>query len=153
MNTNILKEGKARDMVLPVLALLLSLISLASVFYWPLNIPKIILAVIGMLAGISFFMGRQRGFFVLIQIWIYGQFPAISRETAIEQQGGSVYVHKEPLLDAGQVFKYSVGITFTDYQNANRKLLLHLNLVPFALLILFRLLKSRSLVGRTVTIR
>ncbi|MEO8590263.1 MAG: hypothetical protein ABI432_12895 [Flavobacteriales bacterium] len=135
------------DKVLPLLAIGLSTIALFSSFYNG-NISAIIIALIGIAAGASYFL-RSKWFFLLIQLWIYGQLPSISRdrETVLDD-GQRITVH-QPLLDAGQVFKYSIGLHLGVSKGS---LDLEVNLVPLGFLILFRLLQSGALIGSIVRI-
>ncbi len=137
--------------VLPALAVVLSLATLYTALYWPLNLPQVLISVVGLGAGIAFLLRKERWFFVLMQVWIFGQFPEISREVEVAQADGTSYVEKQAILDAGQTFKWSVGMGLTT--QSGRKLELYLNLVPFLYLVLFRVLQSGALVGRAVTIK
>lgn len=99
------------------------------------NIASVILSLVGIGAGVLFFKGNAL-YRPLLLIWIYAQFPAISRNTPAGAQ---------PLLDAGQFLTFKLGMTLSGTK-------LYVNLVPFAFLALYRFLLMAGLVGKRVSI-
>jgi len=120
--------------VLPGIAIVFSALALAK--YGDLsNILSFIVSLVGIAAGALFFMGKPL-YRTLLLIWIYAQFPAISRNTPAGEQ---------PLLDAGQFLTFKLGMTLSGTE-------LYINLVPFAFLALYRFLLMAGLVGKRVSI-
>jgi hypothetical protein len=144
-NTYIPNNAKRRaDMVLPLMALAMSAFTLTSTLDLS-NIPSLIVSLIGLAAGIAYFL-RNRMSITLLQIWIYAQIPAIARTFDSTLANGQTVQIKQAILDAGQSLTFDLGLTLGGLQ-------LQVNIVPFALLILFRLTQVSSLVGGTATIK
>ncbi|MBK9513432.1 MAG: hypothetical protein IPO05_07330 [Flavobacteriales bacterium] len=99
------------------------------------NISSLIVSLVGIAAGVLFFKGNAL-YRPMLLVWIYAQFPAISMNTPAGVQ---------PLLDAGQILTFKVGITLSG-------IVFKVNLVPFAFLALYRFLLMASLVGKRATI-
>jgi|GEM_PF-3663214 len=135
---------RAADMVLPIMAIVMSALTLTKTLDFS-NIPSLIVSLIGIVAGIAYFL-RSRSSTTLLQVWIYAQIPAISRTVDTILESGQTVQIKHAILDTGQTFTLDLGLFL-----GNLSLLV--NFVPFALLILFRLLRVSSLVGGTVTIK
>src|SRR5436189_2357327 len=120
--------------VLPGIAIAFSVFSL--VLYGDLrNISSFIVSLVGIAAGVMFFM-RKPSFRTLLLIWIYAQFPAISRITPAGDQ---------PLLDAGQFLTIKVGFTLSGTR-------LYFNMVPLAYLALYHFLLVAGVAGKRVVI-
>jgi hypothetical protein len=131
-------------MVLPIMAIVMSAFTMTRTLDLS-NIPSLIVSLIGLTAGITFLLQRRISI-TLLQIWIYAQIPAISRTFSSTLINGQTAEVKQAVLDTGQSLTFTLGLTLNSYQ-------LHLNLVPFALLILFRLTQVSALVGGTATIK
>ncbi len=99
------------------------------------NISSLIVSLVGIAAGVLFFKGNAL-YRPMLLVWIYAHFPAISMNTPAGVQ---------PLLDAGQILTFKVGITLSG-------IVFKVNLVPFAFLALYRFLLMASLVGKRATI-
>ena len=120
--------------VLPGIAIMFS--TFALVRYSDLsNVASVLVSLVGIAAGVLFFKGNTL-YRPLLLVWIYAQFPAISRNTAAGAQ---------PLLDAGQFLTLKFGMTLSGTR-------LYINLVPFAFLALYRFLLMAGLVGKRVSI-
>ena len=127
-------QNQTKDYILPVLAIVLSLGALSGTYDLS-NIFSLIISLAGIAAGISFFTNKKV-FTILIQVWIYGQFPAI-------------LFNEIPLFDGGQLFKFPIGVTL---DTNSGKIDLYLNLIPIVYLTMFKLFKVSGLVGNKVTI-
>lgn len=132
------------DKLLPVLAIALSVLTIARNLDLS-NILSFIVSVIGIAGGITYFLKRKLSL-ALIAIWIYAQIPAISQIQTLTYANGSQATVKQAYWDAGQTLTVHLGLTLGSWD-------LQVNVVPFGLLILFRLLQVSALVGGTVTIR
>ena len=113
------------------------------------NIPSLIVSLIGIAAGIAYFR-KSKVTLTLLQIWIYAQIPAISKTVTSTYEDGTRVTVEHPYLDAGQAIPFNVGLTLG---TKTGRLDLKVNIVPFGLLILFRLLQVSSLVWGSVTIK
>ncbi|MGB3181145.1 MAG: hypothetical protein WBB45_07125 [Cyclobacteriaceae bacterium] len=132
--------------LLPLLAILLSGLALTGNLSLA-NIFQFIVSVVGIAAGIAFFVNRKY-FYPLIQIWIYGQFPAFNRAIqSASGNGGTLELH--PLLDGGQHVTFDVGLTFV---NSAGYLDLKINILPLVFLFLFKVLQVSDLIGRRLII-
>jgi hypothetical protein len=138
--------SKTKSLLLPLLAILLSGLALTGNLSLT-NIFQFIVSVVGIAAGIAFFVNRNY-FYPLIQAWIYGQFPAINRVTqSASGNGGTLELH--PILDGGQHYTFDLGLTFA---NSAGYLDLKINILPLAFLFLFKFLQSSDLIGRRLII-
>lgn len=141
-------DKKTTQMILPGLAILMSLIALSS-NYDLSNALGFVVSLIGLAGGAAYFLMNKFAS-TLLRIWIYAQIPAISRET-IEPSGIEVeHVVEDHYVDAGQAFTFDLGLTLG---TKDGDLNLKVNVVPIGLLILFRLLMLQGLVGGAVTIK
>jgi len=139
---------KRIEYLLPILAILLSGIALSGNLAFS-NILEFIVSLIGLAAGISFFVKKDY-FYPLIQVWIYGQFPAINRTINSVLENGMSLVEVQPIFDAGQVLTFDLGFTLG---TAAGDVGIEVNIVPFAFLFLFKFLQSSALVGKRLTIK
>lgn len=135
-------------MILPGLAILMSLIALSS-NYDLSNVLGFMVSLLGLAGGTAYFL-KNKYASTLLQIWIYAQIPAISKTTSDVLSDGSEMVAEQHYIDAGQAFTFDVGLTLG---TKSGDLDLKVNLVPIGLLILFRLLMLQGLVGGAVTIK
>lgn len=139
---------KTTHMILPGLAILMSLIALSS-NYDLSNVLGFMVSLLGLAGGTAYFL-KNKYASTLLQIWIYAQIPAISKTTSDVLSDGSEMVAEQHYIDAGQAFTFDVGLTLG---TKSGDLDLKVNLVPIGLLILFRLLMLQGLVGGAVTIK
>ena len=140
-------ERDKSQYILPVLALVMSGLALPSVNYFA-NIPALIVSIIGISAGILFFI-NYRWFNILIQIWIYSQLPMIYKTVTTTLQNGNVVEYDKHVFNAGQFATFGVGFNFgTDSGEIN----IELNLVPFVLFFLYSITQTVALIGKRVTI-
>jgi hypothetical protein len=139
-----------RDMALPLFMLCASIAGILTVTADPPNYAAVLLGAIGAVASIAFLLGKKSIFFLLAPVWIYGQFPSIAKVVTSQGPDGSVQTIEQPIIDAGQGFKYSVGL---DLGNPRSTLQLHVNLVPIGWLTLYHLLLANALIGCSVSIR
>jgi hypothetical protein len=135
-------------MLLPILAIAMSVIALAS-NYDISNILAFIVSLIGIAAGVTYFL-KSKVSSTLLQIWIYAQIPAISNTVSSTLENGTEMTVEHHYLDAGQAFTCDVGMTLG---TKSGDLDLRVNVLPFGLLILFRLLQVAGLIGGLVTIQ
>lgn len=141
---------KGKDLILPLIAIGLSLLELVNNAFSLLhNVPALIVSFLGLAAGALYF-AKHRWFLPLLYVWIIVQFPAITQTIAIAIPNGTRY-EVTPWLDAGQGFTYKVGLVLGG--GSRRELEVMINLLPFLLLILYRLLRTSSLIGRAVVIK
>lgn len=141
-------DKKFTHALLPGLAILMSLFALAGNTDLS-NAFGFVVSLIGLAGGAAYFL-KKKFAAILLKIWIYAQIPAIYGTTTQPQGDGSVRVVEQHYLNAGQTFTFKVGLTMgTKTGNIN----LRINLVPFALLILYRMLLLQGLVGASVIIK
>lgn len=141
-------DKKTTQMLLPGLAILMSLIALTS-NYDLSNVLGFVVSLIGLAGGAAHFL-KNKFATALLRIWIYAQIPAISRETILPSGIEVEHVVEHHYVDAGQGFTFDVGLTLG---TKDGDLNLKVNVVPIGLLILFRLLMLQGLVGGAVTIK
>ncbi len=140
--------AKPKDYLLPVLAILMSGIALTGNLSFT-NIPQFIISVVGIAAGITFFVKKDY-FYPLIQIWMYGQLPAVNRTIKSTLENGMNLEQVQPILDAGQFLTFDLGLTLG---TAAGDIDIKVNIVPFAFLFLFKILQSSALIGKRLTIK
>ncbi len=141
-------DKKTTHMILPGLAILMSLIALSS-NYDLSNVLGFVVSLVGLAGGAAYFL-KNKFASTLLRIWIYAQIPAISRETILPSGIEVEHVVEYHYVDAGQAFTFDVGLTLG---TKDGDLNLKVNVVPIGLLILFRLLMLQGLVGGAVTIK
>jgi hypothetical protein len=141
------QKRKETDYILPVLAIVLSLGSLTST-YDLTNIPSLIISLVGISAGILFFLNHKL-FATFMQIWIYGQLPAISKTVQTTLENGMQLIIEHPYFDTGQLLTFDLGLTLG---TSSGDLDLKINIVPFGLLFLFKLLQTAGLIGKDLTV-
>lgn len=140
--------AKPKDHLLPILAIVLSALALSDNLIFT-NIPEFIISIVGIAAGVTFFVKRDY-FYPLIQVWIYGQFPAINRTITTTLENGVTFEQLQPILDAGQMLTFDLGFAFgTSFGEIDIKV----NIVPFAFLFLLKFLQSSALIGKKLTIK
>lgn len=140
-------DKKITQMLLPGLAILMSLFALSSNHDLS-NVLGFVVSLIGLAGGAAYFL-KNKFASMLLRIWIYAQIPAVYGTATRPQDDGSVRVAEQHYVDAGQGLTFNVGLTLgTKTGDINLKV----NLVPIALLILLRLLMLQGLVGAAVTI-
>lgn len=141
-------DKKTSHMILPGLAILMSLIALSS-NYDLSNILGFVVSLIGLAGGAAYFL-KNKYASTLLRIWIYAQIPAISLTASEALADGSAMVTEHHYVDAGQAFTFDLGLTLG---TKSGDLDVKVNVVPIGLLILFRLLMLQGLVGGAVTIK
>ena len=141
------QKRNGTDYILPVLAIVLSLGSVSNTYNLT-NIPSLIISLVGISAGVLFFL-NHKFFGTFMQIWIYGQLPAISKTVHSTLENGMQLIIEHPFFDAGQLLTFDLGLTFGI---SSGDLNLKINIVPFGFLFLFKLLQTAGLIGKDLTI-
>jgi len=141
-------DKKTTHLILPGLAIVMSLIALSS-NYDLSNVLGFVVSLVGLAGGAAYFL-KNKFASTLLRIWIYAQIPAISRETILPSGTEVEHVVEHHYVDAGQAFTFDVGLTLG---TKDGDLNLKVNVVPIGLLILFRLLMLQGLLGGAVTIK
>lgn len=141
-------DKKFTHALLPGLAILMSLLALAGNTDLS-NALGFVVSLIGLVGGLAYFL-KKKFAAMLLKIWIYAQIPAIYGTTTQLREDGSVRMVEQHYLNAGQTFTFKVGLTKgTKTGDINLKI----NVVPFVLLILYRMLMLQGLAGAAVTIK
>jgi hypothetical protein len=141
-------DKKTTHLILPGLAILMSLIALSS-NYDLSNVLGFVVSLVGLAGGAAYFL-KNKFASTLLQVWIYAQIPAISKTTSAVLDNGSEMVTEHHYVDAEQAFTFDVGLTLG---TKSGDLDMKVNVVPIGLLILFRLLMLQGLVDGVVTIK
>jgi len=148
-------DQKTTHLIIPGLAIGMSLIALSS-NYDLSNVFGFMVSLVGLAGGAAYFL-KYSFASTLLQVWIYAQIPAISKTTSEVLDNGSEMVTEDHYVNADQAFTFDVGFTIGSKSsdrdskvNVDRDL--KVNLIPFGLLFLFRLLMLQGLVGGVVTI-
>lgn len=141
-------DKKTTQMILPGLAIVMSLIALSR-NYDLSNVFGLVVSLVGLAGGAAYFMKKKYAA-TLIQIWICAQVPAISRTTREVLGEGVEMVNEQHYVDAGQVYTIDVGLTLGA---PSGDLHLKVNIVPIGLFILLRLLLLQGLVGGAVIVK
>lgn len=136
------------DYVLPLLALTMSFIGLVEFAFSPSNVLALLVSLLGVAACVLFFLGHKWSI-PLLYWWIIVQIPAISSMEVAKIPNGKQYIH-HPIVDTGQAFTLDVGLTL---RRPKEELYIKVNLVPIALLVLYRLLRTSSLIGRRIVVK
>ena len=92
------------EFVLPIIAVTFSLASVLQSIL-TLNYFSILVSIIGIVAGILFFT-KNKHFRLLINIWIYAQFPAIFREVESITESGLTLLSTINIVNAPQFFSF-----------------------------------------------
>lgn len=137
----------AKHYVLPLIAGGLSLLTLVDSYVYS-NLPKIGVAIVGVLAAVLFFI-NNRHFLKVIKAWIVALFPVITCTENLGVQNGMEMVSESPIWDVTPIFgfNFSLGLGLQ-----GGSLSLGVSLLPILLLILYRVLLANSVVGKSVVI-
>jgi len=141
-------DKKTTQMILPGLAIFMSLIALCS-NYDLSNVLGFVVSMLGLAGGAAYFL-KNKYASTLLRIWIIAQIPAISKTNSKAANNASALVTEQHYIDAGQALTFDVGLTLG---TKSGDLDLKVNLVPIGLLILFRLLLLQGLASGVVTIK
>lgn len=141
------QKNQPLNMVLPILLIVLSLATTLSNFQL-LNIPQLIVSVIGIWAGIFFFL-KIRASQVLLFIWVFAQIVAVSHSVSYVSPHGVTIITKYIVFDATQTL--TAGITLSAGSNEGGRAIF-INLLPFAFLALLKYIQLQDLPGREVVI-
>ena len=141
------RSGSGKEIILPLLAIGMSLLEVVQFLFDPSNIPALIVSLLGITAGCLWFAGHRLSM-ALLRIWIIAQLPAIRQLKVVEIPNGKQYLNSA-VLDTGQGLTFNVGL---ELNRPDGGLEVKVNLVPIGLLFLFSFLRTASLIGSRVVI-
>jgi len=126
---------------LPVFILFISVIAILNNVNF-LNVPKLFVSLIGIIAVVLFFLKRREVEW-FVKIWIYAQFPHIVSESTTVLESGINVVEKNNYWNTVQYFDFNLGVQLNSVYFA-------INLAPFLFLGFYYFLKSSKYINRKV---
>src|SRR5688572_5228746 len=141
------KKFKAKiDDLFPVLVLLFCVINVSQQFQ-QLNIPSVILSLVGVTGVILFFKGIKY-FSICLNLWIWLQLISITQETYDPTY--QVWYAENTIFDLTQGFKFGIGFNSI---NGTLKTGIYVNVIAIAFFAFLKILQVSAMVGRQLHFR